>query len=132
MFALGKYYEMVYVSPLPTVRRWPLDQLLLTNALAAQKEGGYCATTFMLPEEPGRGTVESIRRLLKVMIEAGPERRDSWETAFLEEFRQFESMRSFYEAFEAAKGQPDYAHRPPVGYCSRVLGSCPCCPAPGV
>ena len=25
MFALGKYYEMVYVSPLPTFRRWPLD-----------------------------------------------------------------------------------------------------------
>ena len=75
----------------------------------------------MLPEEPGRGTVESIRRLLKVMIEAGPERRDSWETAFLEEFRQFEVMRSFYEAFEAAKGQPDYAHRPPV--CAAVVQS---------
>ena len=31
-----------------------------------------------------------------------------------------------------ARGQPDYAHMPPVGYCSRVLGSCPCCPAVAV
>lgn len=49
-----------------------------------------------------------------------------------QEFTQFDSMRDFYERFEAVKGQPDYVHRAPIGFCSRVLGSCPCCPAANV
>ena len=59
MFALGKYYEMVY-------------------------EGGYCATTFFI-DRPGRHrSIElEIGSLLTVMAEAGAGRRDSWELAFL-------------------------------------------------
>ena len=104
-------------------------------------EGGYCATEFLFSGPDANRTAEASKpplqaefsKLLTVM--ATTSKINSWEKAFIDQFGPMlpgepTTMEGFYEAMEAAHGQPNYVYEAPIGHCSTPegLGSCPCCP----
>ena len=97
-------------------------------SLANGDDGYRPANASAVPREA------EFSKLLTVM--ATTSKINSWESAFLKEFGPMLSraghaqptMQGFYEAVEAAHGQPGYVYAAPVGHCSVALGSCSCCP----